>query len=172
MISGQDFGIVKSLPYASGMCLGSLVLFLLVGLGFGSVFIQFPSIHDAIKIIGSVYLLYLAWQVCTAHNSLKGGKIAKPMSFFKGVLFQWINPKIWTMSVAVFTTFIIGNTTVFLQAIIISFIFFMGSIFATLSWLCFGSKLHIILKNPIRQRYFNYSMGMLLAITVVFTFVV
>ena len=69
MASGLNFGVNKSLPHLFGVCLGFPSMFILVGLGLGVVFEQYPIIHDVIKVLGIVYLIYLAWQIAHAKKT-------------------------------------------------------------------------------------------------------
>ena len=93
MTSGLSFGIRRSLPLLTGICVGFAVMLLLVGLGFGQLFILFPHLDLAIKTIGTVYLLYLAWQIARATDVGSANQQAKPFGFIKGALFQWVNAK-------------------------------------------------------------------------------
>ena len=66
MSSGVNCGVQKSLPHLAGIQLGFLLMLLAVGLVAGLILQQQPQLHMLIKLIGSVYLLYLAWKIATA----------------------------------------------------------------------------------------------------------
>ena len=55
------------------------------------------------KIVGSVYLLYLAWQVAGA-RALVRADVARPLGFVQAAL-QAINPKSWIFVLGALTTF-------------------------------------------------------------------
>lgn len=63
MTSGVNFGLQRSIPLLSGICVGFSIMLLLVGLGFAQLFELFPSLHFILKCIGVIYLLYLAYLV-------------------------------------------------------------------------------------------------------------
>ena len=61
--SGVNYGVKASLPHFFGICFGFPLMVLLVGLGFGLIFTTLPWLHTVIKVIGVVYLLWLAWKI-------------------------------------------------------------------------------------------------------------
>jgi len=87
MTSGVNFGIKRSLPLLTGICVGFAVMLLLVGLGFGQLFELFPNLHFIIKCIGTLYLLHLAWLIANSGSGVASSEQARPISFFKGALF-------------------------------------------------------------------------------------
>ena len=52
MTSGLNFGVKKSLPLLTGICVGFTVMLMLVGLGFSQLFDIFPNLHFIIKCAG------------------------------------------------------------------------------------------------------------------------
>lgn len=61
MTSGLNFGVKKTIPLLTGICVGFALMLVLVGLGFSKLFDIFPSLHFIIKCVGVLYLLYLAY---------------------------------------------------------------------------------------------------------------
>jgi threonine/homoserine/homoserine lactone efflux protein len=78
MASGVNFGIRRSLPVFMGICVGFSVMLLLVGIGFGQIFEQMPSLHIFIKFFGTLYLIYLAYLIATANEISTSKAQAKP----------------------------------------------------------------------------------------------
>ena len=93
MASGVNFGIQKSLPHLLGICLGFPIMVITIGLGFSAVFQAYPLLHELIKVIGVIYLLYLAWLIASAKPAVISTDASKPLSFQQAALFQWVNPK-------------------------------------------------------------------------------
>ena len=67
MASGLNYGLKKSIPLLLGVVFGFPVMIILVGLGFEIVFQNFPVLHEIIKIVGILYLIYLAWRIATSN---------------------------------------------------------------------------------------------------------
>ncbi|MBT6579304.1 MAG: LysE family translocator [Cellvibrionales bacterium] len=166
MASGLNFGVNKSLPHLFGVCLGFPSMFILVGLGLGVVFEQYPIIHDVIKVLGIVYLIYLAWQIAHAKKTSLKGKVSSPFTFIQAALFQWVNPKAWVMastSIAVYTS-VTGN--MFYQVLSLAVIFVFTGLCCCSLWLFLGHGLKRLLKSDAHRMLFNTVMAILLVASV------
>jgi len=64
--SGATFGLRRSWPHVLGTALGVGLLAILVAAGLGVLVTTVPGLALAMKVGGSLYLLYLAWQVAGA----------------------------------------------------------------------------------------------------------
>lgn len=170
MTSSINFGIRRTLPHFLGICFGFPTMVFAVALGLGSVFSHFPLLHQIIKIIGAIYLLYLAWKIATSHSKIKNDKVPKPLSFLQAALFQWVNPKAWVMAIGAVAAYTTPQGNIYQQIIIISATFFLVSFPCVGVWMFFGSGLKYFLKNDRHQRLFNYTMGFLLALSVLLIF--
>lgn len=165
MTSGLNFGIKRSLPLLTGICIGFPIMLLLVGLGMGQIFSAYPSLFLIIKCIGTLYLLYLAWLIAQPGGEIGSDKQAQPLTFLNGALFQWINAKAWvvaTGAIAAFSTS--GGSSNEQYAIALTFL--LVSFPCVGLWLIFGSTLKTILNNEHKRRYFNWTMALLLVLSV------
>ena len=141
-------------------------MIILIGTGLGAVFEKFPILHEIIKVVGIVYLIYLAWRIANADKTTWAATPGKPFTFLQSALFQWVNPKGWIMAssaIAAYTS--IGND-VFLQVLLIAFIFFLVSFPSAGSWLIFGVGLQRFLEQPKYRKIFNTSIALLLVISI------
>ena len=167
LASGVNHGVKASLPHLLGICLGFPLMVLLVGLGFGAVFSQFPLLHSLIKWLGIAYLLYLAWLIATsAPRALEGGH-GKPFSFWQAAAFQWVNAKAWMMATGAIAAFTTVGGAVFLDVAQIVLAFFLTSFPCVGAWLVFGALLQNLLQTARAQRIFNGIMGLILVSSVV-----
>ena len=166
MTSGLNFGVNKSLPHLFGVCLGFPSMVVMVGLGLGVIFAQYPVLHDVIKVLGIVYLIYLAWQIAHAKKTSLSSKVSSPFTFIQAALFQWVNPKAWVMastSIAVYTS-VTGN--MFYQVLSLAVIFVFTGLFCCSSWLFLGHGLKRLLKSDAHRILFNTVMAILLVASV------
>ena len=166
MSSGLNFGIRRSVPHLLGICIGFPVMVVLVGLGFGFIFEQFPFFHEVIKLIGVVYLLYLAGLIATSMPSSTGDKNTKPFNFWQAAFFQWVNPKAWIMASGAIAAYTTMASDMFTQVLIIALLFFLVAFPCVGVWLFCGAGLKQFLQNQTHQRWFNRMMGGLLAMSV------
>ncbi|MEZ9525102.1 LysE family translocator [Enterovibrio norvegicus] len=167
MSSGVNFGVRKSVPLLLGICVGFAIMLLLVGLGFGQLFQRFPELHLIIKCIGTAYLLYLAFLIARS-GEMSGAtdEQAKPLTFLKGALFQWVNAKAWVVATGAIAAFTSVGDGFYTQNMIIAATFFFVSFPSVGVWLLFGSMLKKVLTSSTRRKVFNYSMSLLLVLSV------
>jgi threonine/homoserine/homoserine lactone efflux protein len=171
MNSGMNFGLRRSLPHFLGICIGFPIMLLIVALGFGAVFIKYVWIKEALKIIGSIYMVYLAWQIL--QTSLSDGSkrsIAKPFSFLQAAMFQWVNPKAWLMAIGAVSIFTIASGY-FNNAAALSVIFFVMLLPCLGAWLVFGTVLQKILSQDKHRRMFNILMAISLVASISLIFI-
>src|ERR1700757_3225517 len=79
--SGIVFGFVRSIPHMLGITVGFGMLLALCASAIGSLVLALPAIHTILKILGSTYLLWLAWQLRRMAFRDSDRHDAKPMSF-------------------------------------------------------------------------------------------
>ncbi len=168
MASGLNYGWRASMPHLLGICFGFPSMFLAVGFGLGYMFEAYPLLHKAIQLIGIFYLLYLAWLIANATptNLEVGEGDTRPFTFMQAALFQWVNPKAWIMGTSAIATYTTVGADINLQIILIGAVFFAMAFPSAGVWLLFGSGLKRLLSDPRKHRYFNVSMGLVLALSV------
>jgi len=77
---------------------------LAAGLGLAALISAVPGLALVMKVGGSLYLLYLAWQIARA-GDIRQATMASPFSLWQAATFQLINPKAWTFALGAVTTF-------------------------------------------------------------------
>jgi threonine/homoserine/homoserine lactone efflux protein len=102
--SGAEFGLRRTIPQVIGTAVGVGLLALLIAAGLSVVITVLPKLALVMKVAGSVYLLYLAYQIAGA-RALERGRVSRPMSAVQAASFQAINPKAWIFALGAITTF-------------------------------------------------------------------
>ncbi len=100
MTSGVKFGFARTAPHLIGVILGFGLMIVLVGLGLNVVFERFPSVLPVMRVVGSVYMLWLALKIALAKPVHARECASRPIGFFGAAAFQWVNPKAWVMVLA------------------------------------------------------------------------
>ena len=165
MTSGLNFGVRRSLPLLTGICVGFTVMLMLVGLGFAQLFNYFPQLSLILKVVGTAYLLYLAWLIAKS-RSVEQNEQQHPMGFLKGALFQWVNAKAWVVAVGAISAFTSVGEHYTTQIVAITTTFLLLSFPCVGVWLVCGSLLRKKLESPEYLRMFNLSMAFLLVLSV------
>ncbi|MFI2810277.1 LysE family translocator [Microbulbifer zhoushanensis] len=166
MTSGLNHGVARSLPHFLGICLGFPAMIMAIGLGLGTLFTEFPFLHQLIRWAGIAYLLYLAWAIGTTRE-VSSADQRPPFTFLQAAAFQWVNPKGWVMAVGALAAFSIPGGEAWLDAsrVALAFILIGGPCIVT--WLLFGVGMQRLLSNSDHLRRFNIAMGLLLAASVI-----
>ena len=165
--TGLNFGVRRGIPHLLGICIGFPVMLALIGLGFGTMFQLFPLLHEAIRIVGVVYLLYLAWKIASATGGSRSESRTKPISFLQSAAFQWVNPKAWVMGSSALAAYTALDDSFFLQVAIICTSFALITLPCAGAWLVFGAGLQRLLREPRHLRLFNVAMALLLVASIV-----
>jgi threonine/homoserine/homoserine lactone efflux protein len=103
--SGMRFGFRRTAPHVLGTALGIGALAIAVVAGLGALISAVPAVDVALKILGSAYLLFLAYLVLGT-RAVGGTHVARPLSLVNAVGFQFVNPKAWIFAVAAVGTFL------------------------------------------------------------------
>lgn len=160
MASGTNFGLVRSIPHALGVSIGFTAMVLLVGLGLAQVFAAFPVAHDVLKVLCAVYLIYLAWKIATAPPPKPGVAQGKPMTFVQAALFQWVNPKGWSMALTAVSAYAVSDNI--WSYVTIAVLFGIINLPSIGVWTVLGVQMRRFLDNPRALRAFNIGAALLL----------
>lgn len=166
--SGLTFGYKKTIPHMSGIIVGFPFMVVLVGLGMGVIFEKFPVILSILKIVGILYLFWMAFKIAnnTSAYEVNKGQKSEPFTFFQAAIFQWVNPKAWIMAITAISIFVTANENSYLQVITIAFIYFLSSIISANSWAFGGVVLKKFIKNESSVKKLNIIMAILLIASV------
>ena len=159
--SGVNFGFVRTIPHMCGIGAGFLVLLLAVGFGLGALLETVPWLYTLLKFAGGAYLLWIAWKIGTSRSLGESTAGARPMTFLQAAAFQWVNPKAWVMAVSAMATYTdAGNYTA--SVLLVGVAFALVNFPSVSTWAGFGSALRQWLSDPVRLKWFNISMALLL----------
>ncbi len=171
MSSGLNFGPKRTLPHLFGICVGFPVLVIAVGLGLGVLFDQYHWLQTLLKLVGSAYLLYLAWKISQMSTSVNTQKTTtKPITFLQAFAFQWVNPRAWISAIGIVSIFTLSQNHL-INAMLMGLVYFLVFSPCGCFWLSLGFFIKRFSKNEKSFHCFNYGMGILLALSVVLIFV-
>lgn len=164
--SGAQFGIKESWRHLIGIRLGVVGLLLLCACGVAVALQSHPSWYQAMKYIGSAYMIWLVIKLlCT--NPFSGKTTQnKPLSITQAILFQLGNIKAWMGSLALITSYSLPSHYWF-SVVLITFVFTATGLFANIFWTWAGRKLSVYLNTPLKQRTFNLSLAMMILLSIV-----
>lgn len=156
--SGLRFGFARTVPHLLGVCVGFSLLLALAALGLGSVLLALPAAQSVLKVAGSGYLLYLAWQLRSMAFSDDVAAQGRPMSFVSALAFQFANPKAWVMAITGVSAFMPALQPLALAVGVFCLVFSMVNLPCVSLWAIAGASLRRHLRQPHWQRLFCGAM--------------
>lgn len=164
MNSGANFGFKRTIPHALGVSIGFTVMVALVGIGIMQLFDAWPLSYQILKVLSVVYLLYLASKIAMSDAAEKSAKgKSKPFTFTQAAMFQWVNPKAWTMALTAISVYAPSKNLT--AVLFVAITFGLVNLPCISSWIALGKKMQIFLNNKKRLKIFNIVMASLLVLS-------
>ncbi len=158
--SGARFGFKRTIPHIIGVALGVGVIAFVTGIGIGALLTAMPALTLVLKIVASLWILWMAYNLWNADPAKKTGR-DRPFTFVEAVLFQWVNPKVW--AVALSATAYVATLSPLNQATALALTFSGINLGVCTFWGTAGSLLSYLLTNPTAWRVFMRTMAVALA---------
>ena len=167
--SGVNHGFRRTLPHLLGVTLGFTFMQLALGLGVGLVFEAVPGLYGILRVLGVLYMLYLAWAIGSSTppadaqqpSQSTASATARPMTFLEASAFQWVNPKALMMCLTAASTYAPQDQPV-LGALVVTAAFLVVGMPCCGAWAVLGVALRGLLQDRSRLRAFNWAMALAL----------
>jgi threonine/homoserine/homoserine lactone efflux protein len=165
--SGMKFGFIRTLPHAIGIPLGHIIQIGLTCFGLANLFLIYPQIQFYMKVLCFLYLLYLGWKMIGSFSLIQK-ETGRPLKLYEASLFQFINPKAWSIAITVASGFFPSEENIFVGVLFVS-ITAAVICFPTISlWVLFGSGLRKFINNEKTKKIIEYLLALLLVLTGLF----
>jgi len=164
--SAANHGIRRTLPHIAGIAFGLTLMLIAAGFGLAAPLSALPRLQLALRWVGALWLLFLAWKIATATAPGEAGG-GPPLGFKGGALFQLVNPKAWLLALGVATAWIAAEQPVPPQIAAVVTVFAAVTLPSSLVWASLGFASARVLRSPSRLRAFNIGMAILLVASMV-----
>jgi threonine/homoserine/homoserine lactone efflux protein len=163
--SAFNFGFKKTIPLIMGVGLGYTTLVILINFVLISIFKTYPIIQEIIRILGTIFLVYLAYKIATSNTS-NNEKKTNPVTFYDTFVFQFINPKGVMAATTLISKFVDQDNYIStsLMVIIVCSLTAFSSITA---WTLLGKFLRKFATNNSFIKQFNYVMSVLILVCII-----
>ena len=168
--SGFNFGFRRTAPLMLGVIFGWTALLISMEAGLIFVFQKFQILQSIIKILGSFFLIYLAYKIAFS-KSKDSENIKQPIGFIDTFLFQFINPKGVVVAMITVSTFVDAQFNYLRDSIIVTVVFFFMAVGSISSWCLLGKYLRKFATSEKFIKNFNYTMSFLLIVCVILFYV-
>ena len=163
--SAFNFGVRKTLPIILGVGLGYSVLVVLLIFVLISVFQKYPYLQEIIRILGSIFLIYLAYKISFSKSKSQSKK-ENPVKFYETFFFQFINPKGVMAAITLISKFV-SQENYISSSITVIVVCSVTAFLSITSWALLGKFLRKFATNNEFIKRFNYAMSILLVACVV-----
>ncbi|MDA9653949.1 LysE family translocator [Candidatus Pelagibacter sp.] len=158
--SGFNFGIKRTIPLILGVWLGYTAFVILTNFALISTFIKYPIIQEIIRILGTFFLIYLAYKISFSSLSKEDQKV-NPVKFIDTFIFQFLNPKGVMAGITLISKFVLEDDY-FKSSLIVIVVCSMTALTSITTWAFFGKFLRQFATNNNFIKRFNYVMSLLL----------
>lgn len=162
--AGLNFGLYRTVWHMAGILSGVLLQICVTGAGLGALFVLLPETQTALKLAGSVYMLWLGRRLWHA-GELRATAAGRPIGFGEALVFQFVNPKAWVMATTVIAAFVPAGDEYAERVVKARLIFTVAALPCISVWSARGAALHAWIQNPDALRRINRGMATLSALT-------
>ena len=164
--SGFNFGIRKTLPLILGVGFGYTTLIILINFVLISTFKNYPIIQEVIRVLGTVFLIYLAYKISFSKVS-SDGRTENPVKFLDKFIFQFINPKGVMAGITLSSNFVEQGENYLNHSIWVIVVCSVTAFLSITSWTFLGTFLRKFATNNNFIKRFNYAMSLLLIVCII-----
>jgi len=164
--SGFNFGIRKTLPLILGVGFGYTTLIILINFVLISTFKNYSIIQEIIKVLGTIFLIYLAYKISFSKVS-SDGRTENPVKFLDKFIFQFINPKGVMAGVTLSSNFVEQGENYLNHSIWVIVVCSVTAFLSITSWTFLGKFLRKFATNNNFIKRFNYAMSLLLIVCII-----
>jgi threonine/homoserine/homoserine lactone efflux protein len=165
--SGMKFGFTRTLPHLIGITLGHILQIGLTCFGLANLFLIYPQVQFYMKILCFLYLIYLGRKMIGSFSLIQK-ETGKPLKFYEASLFQFINPKAWSIAVTVASGFFPTEENIFIGVIFVTITAAIINFPTCALWALFGSGLRKYINNEKTKKMIEYLLALLLVLTGLF----
>lgn len=157
-------GARASLPLVLGGSLGAVALVLVVGFGLGQTLARHPDWQRGLAWAGVLWLSWLACQLARA-GAPEVTDASTRLGFGGTAGLQLLNPKSWSMALAVVTVYAEPGADLWQQVLILGLVFLLVSVPCLGLWALLGRAAARRLNSTRAWRGFNRGMAALLLVS-------
>ncbi len=165
-----NFGLRKTIPTMLGVIIGWTLLVVILLTGSSIVFQKFEELQIVIKLLGSVYLIFIAYKISFIKSN-KQRVSPKPVTFLNTFFFQFVNPKSIIIALTAISMYVDSQNNFLEDSIILIIVFFIMAVGSQVAWCLMGKYLRKFATSDQFIQNFNYTMSFLLIVCVIMFYV-
>lgn len=164
-----NFGLRRALRFVLAVPVGWSLLLGLSASGIGALVVSLPALRWGVKATGVAYLAWLAWKLWHAQQLSQASNRQLEVTFWQGVLLQFLNIKAWLLALTVVAGWLAGHADLWQRMALVLPLLLGFALASNLTYALVGTGLRQWLADPQhagrRLRWFNRSMASVLVLT-------
>ncbi len=164
-----NFGLRRAFSFVLSVPVGWGLLLSLSASGVGALLVSLPPLRLAVKASGVAYLLWLAWKLLQSRKLTQADVHPLNVTFWQGVLLQFLNIKVWMLALAVVAGWLAGHADLWSRFAVVLPVLLAFALASNLLYALMGTMLRQWLADPEhggrRLHWFNRGMAALLVAT-------
>ena len=160
-----NHGLKRAMTFVCAVPVGWALLFSLCAGGVGALVVAIPALRLGIKVFGVAYLLWLAYKIGMTRTLGETDNSRIDVTFFQGVMLQFLNIKAWMLALALVAGWIAGKPDALSRYMLMLPILLFYAFASNLAYATMGSLLRKWLQIGNRLTWFNRFMALVLAVT-------
>lgn len=164
-----NFGLRRAMRFVLAVPVGWGLLLGLCTSGVGALVVSLPPLRLAVKASGVAYLFWLAWKLMQAHKLAQADAGQLDVTFWQGVMLQFLNIKAWMLALTVVAGWLAGRADLWPRFAVVLPLLLAFALASNLSYALVGTLLRQWLADAQhggrRLRWFNRCMAAVLVAT-------
>lgn len=160
-----NFGLRRAMRFVCAVPVGWGLLFTLCAVGLGSLVVAQPALRWGILGGGVGYLLWLAWRLAGSGTLAQADASRLNVTFFQGVLLQFLNIKAWMLALTVVAGWVAGRPDWPARLLLVLPVMLAFGFSSNFTYALIGSLLRGWLARGRRLLWFNRLMALALVLT-------
>jgi threonine/homoserine/homoserine lactone efflux protein len=166
--AGAAFGLRRGVKLSAGIIIGVLTVLVLTSSGLASLILAEPTFGPIVKVLGAVYMAWLAWKIATAPPLADQAPAARAPSLGTGLFLGVGNPKAYAAMAALASGFVLAIDRPVLDVAIKALLLAAVIAIVNVAWLLLGAALTRVFRDPKMNRVINIIFAILLIVSVAF----
>lgn len=163
---GKSYGLNDSSKIMLGVFTGFFTIVYIAGYGIAEIVTHNSNIGLILKIVGSIWLLYLAFVLSNLNSTIKT-ELPVKISFPQAYLMQFINPKAWVMAITSASAFMPHMGSIHLNVFVLAITFNLVGIPCMFVWVLFGDLISKIIQSDKANHILGYILFALMIISII-----
>lgn len=160
-----NHGFQRALRFACAVPVGWGLLLALCAAGVGGLIAAIPALRWAVKLLGIVYLLWLAFKLSQSGSLGPADAARLDVTFFQGAALQFVNIKAWMFALSVVAGWIAGRSDPVARFAVVAPVMMFFAFISNVVYAAAGALLRDWLAHGTRLLWFNRAMATVLAAT-------